>query len=188
MRTIGTLARLLHTTNPLVSVHHVRSHKINLSSFSCKTDWLASALPQYSGFSFRRYVPPPTFMMDRFTLFHSSRSIETNLSRLIPNLLPFSLVQDPEFYPSHLFHISCTPSSAIGPPSSACLIYVFGNISALPSFCVARHCKFTLPALGTPSSAVFWGALPLKLFVMFLSSALPSLTSGVSFTGPGVID
>ena len=105
MRTIGALASvacyiLLTILSRFIMCGHTRSTS---PASLAKTDWLASALPQRSGSFFRRHVPP-IFMMDCFTPFHSSPgSIEANFSRLIPNLLALSLIQDPEFYPSHLF-------------------------------------------------------------------------------------
>ena len=67
--------------------------------------------PQHSGPSFRR----SDFHDGSFHSFHFPYEyIETDLSRLIPNLLALSRVQDPGFRPSHFLDAS----SAISPPLS----------------------------------------------------------------------
>ena len=58
--------------------------------------------------------------------------IETDLSRLIPNLLTLSRVQDPGFRPSHLFPHFLDASSAISPPLSHATSTVSATLQLYP--------------------------------------------------------
>ena len=120
-------------------------------------------------------------MMDRFTRFHSSYGCKVNPSCLIPILLAFSLVQDPGFRPSHFFpRFPVRPLPLPAHPYLHATLRFRQHSSSTFVVCSLTLQMYVSGSLGTPPSAVIWGALPLKLFVMFmfLSNAMPSLAFG----------
>jgi len=103
-RSLYRWLRDLIDTHPFLSLHHVHAHTSSSSPAS-----LANRLVDLYATSVQRHpfppppVPVPTFMMDRFTPFHSSFGyIEANLSGFIPSLLAVSLFEDSTFRPSRL--------------------------------------------------------------------------------------